>query len=67
MKGISHPELFKSSSNNPSPHHKGITTYFLMVVGRVRVGFNPTLTLPTTIKKYVKGDFSRMRKIRDDS
>jgi hypothetical protein len=21
----------------------------------------------TTIKKYVKGDFSRMRKIRDDS
>jgi len=28
-------------------------TYFLMVVGIVRVGFNPTLTLPTTIKKYV--------------
>ncbi len=27
-------------------------TCFLMVVGRVRVGLNPTLTLPTTIKKH---------------
>ena len=38
-----------------------------MVVGIVRVGLNPTLTIPTTIKKPVKGDFSRVKKVRDDS
>src|SRR6266567_6884896 len=52
-----------------------------MVVGRVRVGLsivgarlslapnilNPTLTLPTTIKTHVKGKFSRVKKIWDDS
>jgi len=37
-----------------------------MVMGRVRVGLNPTLTLPITITTPVKRDLSRVRKIRDD-
>ncbi len=60
---MSYPELLKSSSNSPPPHPKGITTGFVMVVKRKNWKF----FLFTTITKPVKGDFSRVKKVRDDS
>jgi len=60
---MSHPELFKSSSNGFPPHPKEITTCFFD--GGDEKNFQFFSSPPS--KKHVKGDFSRMRKIRDDS
>jgi hypothetical protein len=58
---MSYPELFKSSLNSSSLHPKGIITYFFDGDEKNWKFFS------SPSKKYVIGDFSHMRKIRDDS
>src|SRR6266581_3461913 len=58
--------LMPMSSRIFLTRERSLFTGVVMVMGRVRVGLNPTLTLPITITTPVKRDLSRVRKIRDD-